>query len=1057
MGVATPLGSEPSPARPPFVARGAELEQLERLFEAAEGGEPQLAVIHGAPGIGKTRLAEEVAERSRRRGGRVAVGRCWQDGEAPPFWPWRGVLRDLGAPENLLEERPGQAQGRFARFVAVLDHLRRAATATPFAIVIDDAHLADPASLLLGRFLTRERGLRLLLLLTCRDPTPDAAGEVVELLEEMGREAVAIPLGGLSEEAVGAYLSAFGVSRPDPQLLHAVAAVTKGNPLHLRSITTQSDLGAGGVGGGLELAVRRQFDRLRDADRRLISLAALLGPDVSAHEVARLAEAPPALAVESLTRSTELGLATPLDGDRFRFVHELVRRVATSALAVADRLDAHARAATLLTGHEPDQISRRAHHALAAASRSREDADRSVAIAREAARALKAADGFESAAALLGRAAEIHAAAGLAAPAAEMVVEHGDAVLACGRLAESRPLFQHGARLAEKEGNTVAFARAALGLGGVWVSEHRLAGDAERMFALQRRALEALPGEHAVLRARLGVRLAAEEAHRGGDLEAVLPAVEAVRKEGDAHAHAEALSLAHHAHASPEHTWRRLAMANEMISAAAAAGDGFLSLVGLCWRAADLFLVGDPAAVRALEELKIRADAVNCRSVLFIVRCLEVMLAIRAGEFEKAEAAAAACFALGTEVGDADALAFHGAHLSAIRLFQGREAELADMAATIASSPTLTGQERAFSSGATLFAARAGRPQAGLALLERLSRDGLGSIPPSSSWLVSLLGVVELAYTFHDEGCAQAAYDALLPYADLPVMGSLLAIVCFGSVHRPLALAALTCGKVDLAVEHFAAALAANEQLGHRPAAIQAQAELGLARLRRSKGDDPRGRTLLRDALAAGEAAGMSGLVARWRAAAEETPATSAVGDAAAVLITPVQAGTWRVVYERQVAVVPDRVGMRYLSQLVTAPDRGIPALALVVQGAAGGVEQGPDAVMDRKALAAVRDRIRDLRARPSLSPGDEDELAALTRELARASGLGGRIRSFVDAPERARTAVRKAIKRSIDEIAAVNPAVGRHLAERVETGSVCRYRLEPAPPAHLPDLRRES
>ena len=37
----------------------------------------------------------------------------------------------------------------------------------------------------------------------------------------------------------------------------------------------------------------------------------------------------------------------------------------------------------------------------------------------------------------------------------------------------------------------------------------------------------------------------------------------------------------------------------------------------------------------------------------------------------------------------------------------------------------------------------------------------------------------------------KAAYDALLPYADLPVMGS-LAVVCFGSVHRPLGLAALT-------------------------------------------------------------------------------------------------------------------------------------------------------------------------------------------------------------------------------------------------------------------------
>ena len=49
----------------------------------------------------------------------------------------------------------------------------------------------------------------------------------------------------------------------------------------------------------------------------------------------------------------------------------------------------------------------------------------------------------------------------------------------------------------------------------------------------------------------------------------------------------------------------------------------------------------------------------------------------------------------------------------------------------------------------------------------------------------------------------------------------------------------------------------------------------------------------------------------------------------------------------------------------------------------------------------------------------------------------------FADAPERARTAVQKAVKRAIDEIAAANPAIGQHLARRVETGATCCYRPE--------------
>ena len=106
-----------------------------------------------------------------------------------------------------------------------------------------------------------------------------------------------------------------------------------------------------------------------------------------------------------------------------------------------------------------------------------------------------------------------------------------------------------------------------------------------------------------------------------------------------------------------------------------------------------------------------------------------------------------------------------------------------------------------------------------------------------------------------------------------------------------------------------------------------------------------------------------------------------------------------------------------------------------------------PEPLLDRPALVALRERIHQIRRQPVRAPHEEEELAMLTQELARASGLGGRVRSFADVPERARVAVRKAIKRAIDEISVANPAVGRHLAERVETGTVCRYRLEsPAP-----------
>jgi hypothetical protein len=1047
------------------VGRTSELERLLRLLGEARRGRGQVAVIAGPAGIGKTRLAEEVLARARRGRARVAIGRCWHQGDAPPLWPWLTILRQLGAPDGLFDDVT--ERGRFARFVAVLEYLR-ASGGTSFVIVVDDAHLGDAATLLLARFLARERhGLPLLLVLTRREPAPQLDPEAAELLTELDRHAVSISLSALSEEAVGRYLSAAGVAAPDSELRALVAAVTGGNPLHLHSLALQSELAAGGLRGGLEQAVRRLLAQLSAPDRRLAGVAAVLGPEVAVHEVARVAGIAPALVVETLARARELGLLTDLGSGRLAFIHELVRDAAEASLSSSERLDAHAQAALLVSGQGPEGLLRRAHHALTAASRSTKDAALAVASAREAARALLGRDGFESAAALLGRAVHIQQAAALAGTAAELLTERAEAVLACGRLAEARSLFRDAVRVAETEGDPQVLARAALGSGGVWLAEHRGADEAERVLVLQRRALEALPADAAVLRARLRLRLAAEEAYPGGPDAPVLEALASVRATGDAQALAEALSLCHNVLLTPKHTLHRLPLANEMIAAAAAAGDGLRALLGLCWRTADLFLLGDRAAVAALEELRLRADALHCRSVLYIARTMEVMLAIRGGRLDEAEQAAEACFALGAEVGDVDALAYHAAHRCAIRFFQGREAELAPMAATMAASPTLIARERSFAVAAALFALRAGQPDSARSLLQELARDGLGAIPMASSWLVTMLAVAEMAFVLaevrrsgatertdsslaaiDERQMAQSVYDALLPYAELPAMGS-VAVVCFGSVHRSLGIAALAAGKVDLAVEHLSCAVAADERLGHGPAAIQARAELALTRLRRARGDDlAAGRSLLQQALDAAEGAGMDGLAARWRQASDSGAPSPDERRDEAVRMVHIQAGRWRVVHEGEVATVPDRIGMRYLAQLVAAPGQRIPALALVTHGAGAPAAGTPDAVLDRRALAELRDRARALRQRPELSPGEEDELTGITEELARATGLSGRARSFADAPERARIAVRKAIKRALDEIVSANPVVGRHLAARIETGGVCCYRAPDGPPA---------
>jgi hypothetical protein len=1025
------------PKRPVLYGRAAEIRQLMQAFRDAAGGHSRVVVISGPAGLGKTRLADELAERAATRGARVGIGRCWHDGQAPPLWPWRQILDAVGAPDDLLSADAGESpHDRFARFVAVREHLRLRAAAAPLVIVLDDAHLADPASLLLARFLVRERrGLAALFVFTRRDEIKDLPGSA--MFGDVERDASWIQLAGLPAPVVRTFLASFGLPPVNDQLLAVVSTITRGNPLQVRSVALRS-VSDGNVVSGLERTLGDSIAQLSPLDRPIVGTAALLGMDVVAAEVVRVTEAPAALVAEALAEAERLGLMERTPAGRLVFVHDLVREAALGALSATERLDADARAAVALGGADTASVMRRAHHALAAAPRSASDAAAAVRIAREATVALRALDGFEAAAAMLARAVDVDTSP---APA-DLMVEWAEAVLACGKLAEARPIFRRAAHLADVEGDAALLARAALGLGGVWLREHRMTDDSARVEALQRRALAALAPDADALRARLAVRLAAEEAYRGGPLEPVMKAVDAARWTGDKRALAEALSLCHHVLMSPEHSHARLAIADELIAAAAAAGDGVLTLIGLCWRATDLFLAGDPRAEPALDELRLRADALQCGSILFIVKAIDVMRRIRAGQFAEAEAQAAACYAFGVEIGDADALAYHGAHLAAIRLFQGREAELADVSASIAASPTLIiERERSFALAAALFALRAGRPEPARATLAQLARDGVASVPASSTWLTSMQAIVELAHSLHEPAIAEQAYEALLPYAELPVMAS-LAIMCMGSTHRPLGLAALTCGHHERAVDHLMAAMTFCERAAHRPAAIQARAELGLALIQRAApGDVARGHALVEAAIAAGDAGDMQGLAARWRAALVAPRRSRAEAPTVAHATPSAQPGYWCVTVGADVATVADRVGMRYLARLLACPDRAVPVLALVADDGVPLPNGEAQDVIDRSTMTALRMRIAELHAQTTLTDDEDSELQLLTRELAGSLGRGGQARAFADAPERARTAVRKAIKRAIEQIHAASPRVGGHLAERVSTGSVCCYR----------------
>jgi eukaryotic-like serine/threonine-protein kinase len=201
-----------------FVGRERDLGELwESLLQAADG-HGSLVLVAGEPGIGKTRLADELAARTSSLGAGVRWGTCWEGEGAPAFWPWIQALREHAArrdPATLHRELgdgaadvarlvPGLAarvgelppspalepdQARFRLFDAVAGLLKRAGETEPLLLVLDDLHWADRSSLSLLRFVARElRDARVLVLGTYRDV-------------ELGRSPAAEPLAKLAGRA----------------------------------------------------------------------------------------------------------------------------------------------------------------------------------------------------------------------------------------------------------------------------------------------------------------------------------------------------------------------------------------------------------------------------------------------------------------------------------------------------------------------------------------------------------------------------------------------------------------------------------------------------------------------------------------------------------------------------------------------------------------------------------------------------------------------------------------------------------------------------------------
>lgn len=1028
------------PGVPELIGRAPAVQRLDAALERAKRtGIGSFVIVTGQRGMGRSAFSTVVARRSAEQGFAVVERPMWEH-QVPAGWPWTQVLIDLGVGSG--------GDDTLDPVVPIVDALVEQCRHEPTVIVVDDLHLAGPDALLFARLMARSVRLAPVVVVATWSGTafPDdpvaaeiwrSAGEILEL-------------SGLSPADVDAVLDDYEPLAP--AVREAVHREAGGNPLFIRAVVAQ-ETGVHGVSPVVGDVVASALSAVDSVGQRVVLALALLGPgagvsllavvlDLNGDEVLRAASASPELVV--------------VDGVDIRLQSGVIAQAIRQRASDSDKAEIHERVVAALdqpTDHRTAAI--RAAHARALAHRSVDSLAGAIAAGRVSAQLANRAGLFQHAADELERTVELATAHPAADVPGELLVESAEALLASGRLQHARERFDAAAQHRDVDSDARLLARATLGWGGIWVEEQRDAVSRKRLELLVDRAIQELTDLEApddALVGRLRVRRAAEAVYAGDrSVDDVRNEVDRLRTLGDPAALAEGLSLLHHTMLTPHHATARLDVADDLLVAATTAKAPLLELMGQCWRATDLVLLGDRGAEAALEELSTHAAARGCRSIEYIVGVFGAMRTFCAGDLSGAEAQASEAFELGAEVGDADAFAYYGGQLVALRWAQGRVDEIRPMIEDLARSSTLKSRDVVFEAVCAGAAAMTGDREAARRWLSRVGP--VQEIPVFSTWLTTMFALTETAFLIDDAELASALLDELEPFADLPVRAS-LGVTCLGPTRRLLALLSAVVGELGAAVELMELAQNDVRRIGNQTVAVIMAAEHAeLLRRRGDPADRQRRSVLLAEAVDGADRLGLVGRIDAWREELLLTGSPADVTDprAAARTRTAVleqRSDGWTLQRDGETFRLPDSVGMRHIAVLLERPDVGVAAIDLSTDGVS------PERIVstpliDDVARRQYRSRIAELESMISAADRSADlERASLLRmereslmvHLSSSLDRNGRVRHTSDHLERARMRVSKAIRRAIGRVSDVDDVIGRELVLSIRTGSTCVY-----------------
>ncbi|WP_067574716.1 BTAD domain-containing putative transcriptional regulator [Nocardia acidivorans] len=425
-----PAAESPAPVphfteTPSGTGYSAELSDLLTLAEVARTGRLRLAWISGEAGMGKTTLTETVLAALTATGWTVVTGHCLDIDGAPPAWPWteiHGVLEPAAA----VAFPAGGAEDPFTLSRKLAQSCRRAAVSAPVAVLLEDVHRGDTATLqVLRQLINWLRDEPVLILATAR--RSEAGQEVLDTAAALAQYAAThLELTGLDAAGTRQAAETAGLAPIGAELLTELHERTGGNPLFVRELAKL--LAAHGsleqVPDSIRAVIDNRTARLPGGVVEVLQHISIWDSGIELGILSLSTGLPVERLIDLIAAAEAAGLVRSATGGRICFEHALVRDAVQLGIPPLRRGRMHWAALELLREHadsypalgrDPDILAR---HAIRGASV--ETARAAIGYVRAAADRRTARRDRNASVRLLRAAVELHDLAGDTADHADL-------------------------------------------------------------------------------------------------------------------------------------------------------------------------------------------------------------------------------------------------------------------------------------------------------------------------------------------------------------------------------------------------------------------------------------------------------------------------------------------------------------------------------------------------------------------------------------------------------------------------------------------------------------